>query len=89
MKKATEIFGNESKLTVIEVNFYAGSYQFRNPLVYKIGTIEEFERLKSDITDTLRVSKLNSTSLGQKETFWATFTPEGEDFDLFDERVRI
>jgi len=72
--------------TNLEVNFYAGSYQYAEPKKYTIDNISDFEDAKKFTENKLKHDKANSAPSG---TFWATFHLEGQDRELFAERVKV
>ena len=93
-----ELFSNGDMIN-IRVDFYAGSYQYADSKFFTISSVEDFNKTQKLIKSILEQSKNGSTKEAQKETFWATFTPELEKidseeweyakYDLFNYRVSI
>lgn len=86
--KAQDLFTTGNHVNV-QVHFFADSYMYREPKTYTIDSMSDFEDCKKLTKSMLTSSKNRSTQACQGETFWATFTPEGEKFDLFDERILV
>ena len=75
--KAEEIFG-EMPINV-RVDFYCGSYQYRDSKFFTIESVDNFEDLRKTILSMLKSDKSNSSPV-ITDTYWATFTPELEKY---------
>ena len=78
------------------VDFYAGSYQYKDAQLHEVEDEKEFEKLKKNVKDQLVADKLGSAKGLQSKTFWAAFnewdTEKGgwsETEELFNERVKV
>jgi hypothetical protein len=74
---------------VITVSYYNGSYQYRDSEQYVQQTEADLDVIKHNVKLNLIKSKHNSHPLVQKETWWATLTPQDSRFDMFEHRVKI
>ena len=71
----------------VKVNFYADSYQYKEPKTMEAWGIDQLEYVKSRVKYMLERDRSLSVPAVQKETFWATFSIDGQ--ELFDHRVSI
>jgi len=73
--KAAEIFIG-SPINV-RVDFYCGSYSYREPKFFTVEGLSSFEEIRKTVKSLLCMDKKQSSSLID-DTFWATLTPELE-----------
>lgn len=78
------------------VNFYAGSYQYKDSQLHEVEDEKEFEKLKENVKEQLVSDKVSSGSGLQYKTFWANFEEWDEEAggweetkELFNERVKV
>lgn len=77
------------KKQVIIVNYYCGSYQYKEPEQYVQQTEADLDVIKHNAKLNLIKSKHNSHPIVQKDDWWATLTIMGSQLDLFEHRVRV
>lgn len=87
----TNLIASKENKTFVRIDFYAGSYQYKESVFSYVSTIADLNALRKTIQEQLILSRSMSTPEAQKDTFWATFstgTDNKHANEIFELRVK-